>query len=194
VNEKKFDPRKLEKLNNPERLKDIPPDYVWDKLNKKEVDVFIEIGAGTAFFSVAFLQFANPAKIYACDVSEVMINWILENIVPKFPHIIPIKTEEYSIPLADATADLLYMINLHHELDNPALTLEEAYRLLKPGGNIFIVDWKKQDMNEGPPTKIRCLPEQLREQLLDAGFKNVHIFSELSKHFLLVAEKDYHRA
>ena len=192
MNEKKFDPRKLEKLNNPERLKDIPPDYVWDKLNKEEVDVFIEIGAGSAFFSVAFLQYAKPSKIYACDVSEVMINWIKENIVPKFPNIIPIKTEEYSIPLADATADLVFMINLHHELDNPALTLEEAYRLLKPGGNIFIVDWKKKEMNEGPPIKIRCLPEHVMEQLVKSGFKNVHIFNELSKHFLLVGEKNYH--
>jgi len=92
MNEKKFDPKKLEKLNNRNRLKDIPPDYVWDKLNIKETEVLVEIGAGTAFFSVAFFQHAKPWKIYACDVSEVMINWVKENIVPKFPNIIPVKT------------------------------------------------------------------------------------------------------
>ena len=189
MNEKKFDPKKLQKLNNPQRLKDIPPDYVWDKLNIEKADVLVEIGAGTAFFSIAFLQHAKPSKIYACDVSEVMINWVKENVVPMFPNITPVKTEEHSIPLDDAIADLVFMINLHHELDNPALTVEEAYRILKPSGNIFLVDWKKKNMVEGPPTQIRCLPEQVKEQLVDSGFKHVNIFSELPKHFLLVGEK-----
>ncbi len=189
MNEKKFDPKKLQKLNNPQRLKDIPPDYVWDKLHREKADVLVEIGAGTAFFTIAFLQRAKSSKIYACDVSEVMINWVKENVVPKFPAITPVKTEEHSIPLDDAIADLVFMINLHHELANPALTVKEAYRILKPGGNIFIVDWKKEDMDEGPPARIRCRPEQVKEQLVNAGFENVNIFSELAKHFLLVGEK-----
>ena len=41
MNEKKFDPKKLEKLNNRNRLKDIPPDYVWDKLYIKETEVLV---------------------------------------------------------------------------------------------------------------------------------------------------------
>ena len=189
MNEKKFDPKKLQKLNNPQRLKDIPPDYVWDKLNIEKADVLVEIGAGTAFFGIAFLPYAKALKIYACDVSEVMISWVKENVVPRFPNITPVKTEEHSVPLDDAIADLVYMINLHHELDNPNLTLEESYRILKPGGKIFIVDWKKKDMADGPPTQIRCLPDQVKEQLMNSGFKRVNIFSELPKHFLLIGEK-----
>ena len=194
MNEKKFDPKKLKKLNNPQRLKDIPPDYVWDKLNMENADVLVEIGAGTAFFSIAFLQHAKHAKIYACDMSEVMISWMKENIVQKFPDIIPVKTEEYSIPLDDGIADLVFMINLHHELDDPVLTIKEAYRILKPSGNIFIIDWEKKKMSEGPPLGIRCLPEQVKEQLVNSGFVHVNIFNELPKHFLLVGEKDHQLA
>ena len=191
MNEKKFDPKKLQTLNNPRKLKDIPPDYVWDKLNIEKTDVLVEIGAGTAFFSIVFLRYAKPSKIYACDLSEAMINWMKKNVVPKFPNITPVKTEEYSIPIDNGIADLVFTINLHHELDNPTLTLGEAYRILKPGGNIFIVDWKKNNMSEGPPNQIRCLPEQVKKQLVNSGFKHVSIFSELPKHFLLVAEKDH---
>ncbi len=190
MHEKKFDPKKLEKLNNPQRLQDIPPAYIWNKLNRYKSDVLIEIGAGTAFFSVAFLQHAKPSKMYACDVSEVMLNWIHDNIVPEFPGIIPVHSEENSVPLGDEIADVVFTINLHHELDNPALILAEAFRTLKPGGSVFIVDWKKQSMAEGPPTDIRCAPEQVMEQLLHAGFKNVDVFDELPKHFLLVGKKE----
>lgn len=191
MNEKKFDPKKLEKLNNPNRMKDIPPDYVWGKLSMVKPEVLVEIGAGTAFFSIAFLQHAKHSKIYACDVSEVMVNWVKENVVQKFPNIIPVKTEEHSIPLDDGIADLVFMINLHHELDNPTLTVKEAYRILKPGGNIFIIDWIKKNMDEGPPAKIRFFPEQVKEQLVNSEFIHVNIFSELSKHFLIVGKKDH---
>ncbi len=191
MNEKKFDPKKLHKLNNPQRLEDIPPDYVWDKLSIEKTDVLVEIGAGTAFFSIAFLQHAKPSKIYACDVSEIMIDWIEANVVPKHPNIIPVKTEEDSIPLDDEIADLVFMINLHHEIDNPTLILEESYRILKPRGNIFIVDWKKKDMDEGPPMQIRCLPEQVNKQMVNSGFKHVKIINKLPKHFLVVGKKEH---
>ena len=190
MNEKKFDPKKLEKLNNPNRLKDIPPEYVWDKLSIERPETLVEIGAGTAFFSIAFLQHTKQSKIYACDISEVMINWVKDNVSPKYPSIIPIKAEEHDVPLDDGIADLVFMICVHHELDNPSLTVKESHRILKPDGKIFVVDWKKIDMPEGPPERIRVLPERVKDQLANNGFKQVEIYNELQKHFLVVAEKN----
>lgn len=190
MHEKKFDPKKLKKLNNPERLQDIPPDYIWEKLHIEEPGVFVDLGAGTGFFSVAFLEKSKSSTIYACDTSEVMIRWINENISPEYPNIIPVKTEELSVPLEDGIADLVFMINLHHELDNPALTVAESYRLLKPGGKIFVADWKQEDMPEGPPAKIRFLPEQVKDHLTGAGFQQVESYNDLQKHFLVVGKKE----
>ena len=62
---------------------------------------------------------------------------------------------------------------------------------MKPGGEIFIVDWKKIDMDEGPPEKIRCSPEQVKEELKKSGFCFVYIYDELPKHFLVVAKKQH---
>ena len=190
MNDKKFDPKKLNKLNNPERLLDIPPDFIWEKLNIEKPGIFVEIGAGTAFFSIALLQKSKSSTIYACDLSEVMIKWMSENVSPKYPNIIPVKTEEHTVPLGDGIADLVFMINLHHELDNPSLTIEEANRILKPDGRIFVVDWKKEEMSEGPPVEIRCLPQQIKNLFLNTGFKQVDIFNQLQKHFLVVGQKD----
>lgn len=189
MNEKKFDPKKLQKLNDPQRLIDIPPGYICDKLNEKHPKVMVEIGAGTAFFSIAFLQELAPSSIYACDISEVMIAWVKENVISNYSNIIPVKSRENFVPLDDQIADLVFMINLHHELDNPSKTLGEAYRILKPQGEIFIVDWKKKEMAEGPPQKIRYFPEQVKKELIDSGFDAVCIFNDLQKHFLVVGKK-----
>ncbi len=187
--EKKFDPTHLAKLNNPDRLKVIPPSYLWDKLNLMSAKTIVEIGAGTAFFSIAIIPYAKPSVIYACDISDKMVNWIKENVSPNYPEIVPIKTEEHSIPLNSGIADLVFMINLHHELEEALLTLKEANRLLKPGATLLIVDWKKKDMKEGPPLNIRCEPDCVKKQLKDAGFTDIELFDDIPTHFVLVARK-----
>jgi ubiquinone/menaquinone biosynthesis C-methylase UbiE len=191
VHDRKFNPQKLQKLNNPDRLKDIPPDYIMGKLNLKESEVLVEIGAGTAFFSKAFLRQLDAKIVYACDLSETMLQWIKDNVTPKYPNIIPVKTGESTIPLEDRLADMVFSINLHHELENPGLMLKEAYRLLKPGGKICIVDWLKKEMAEGPPAEIRCFLGDVKAQVVQAGFGNVKDYEDLAKHFLVVGEKGH---
>ena len=190
MNDNNPDSQKINKLNNPGRLLDIPPEYIWNKLTIVKPDVLVDIGAGTGFFSVHFLNYTKNGKIFACDISDIMIQWMKNNICPKYSNIVPLKIEENVVPLEDGIADLVYMMNLHHELDNPEAILEESFRILKKNGTIFIVDWKKEDMSEGPPTHIRYLPEQVKDQLANVGFKNITIFDEMPKHFLVVAEKD----
>lgn len=187
MDEKKFDPKKLQKLNNPQRLIDISPAFIWDTLKIVNPTVFVEIGAGTGFFSVPFLQYLQHGKIYACDISDIMIDWMKKNVCIAHPEIIPVKMEENAVPLEAGIADLVYMINLHHELDDPKKILQETQRLLKPNGTIFIVDWKKEDMPEGPPTHIRCSSVQVKDELEGAHFKNVRTFDDMAKHFLVIA-------
>ncbi len=189
MNEKKFDVRKLHKLNDPDRLLDIPPAYIWSQLNISNPDVLADIGAGTGFFSVPFLRLSNGKKLYALDTSETMIEYMKTHVCPQNPGIVPLKMEESRVPLDDNTADLVFMINLHHELDNPPAILAESCRILKNAGQIFIVDWKKEDMDEGPPRHIRWESEQVKEQMKASNFKDIRLFDGLPKHFFLVGEK-----
>ncbi|SEA49058.1 Methyltransferase domain-containing protein [Desulfuromusa kysingii] len=189
MDNKKFNPKKLLKLNDPLRLLDIPPEYVCGQLTQQQPEVLVEIGAGTAFFSVAFHQQLHASTTYACDVSATMIAWMKENISPNHPHIIPVQSDESAVPLADEIAHLVLMINLHHELEDQGLVIKEAYRLLKPGGEIFIIDWKKEEMPHGPPVTIRCHPQDIEQQLTTAGFLDIKIFDEMKKHFLIIGQK-----
>lgn len=189
MKENKFNPSKLEKLNNLKRLQDLPPDFIWEKLKLDNANVLVEIGAGTAFFSIELLKKSNAEVVHACDISEVMIDWMKENITPNFPNIVPVKTSENIVPLADEIADLVFTINLHHELDDVAVTLQEAFRMLKPGGKILIADFKKDESIPGPPMHLRFLAEQVKEQLKNSGFRNIELYQELPKHFVVIAEK-----
>jgi len=189
MEERRFNPQLLEKLNNPERLKALAPDFIWERLNISTLQTMIDIGAGTGFYSIPFVNYYKESKLYACDLSDIMINWMEENVCPKYDNIIPVKMEEYSIPLQNNIADLVFMINLHHELKSPEKMLTDCYRLLKTGGKIAIADWKKEEMPDGPPIQIRYQTEEVKKHLLDTGFNNIEIYNELSMHYLIIAEK-----
>ena len=186
---KKFDIKKLEKLNNPNRLVTIPPEYIWGTLSLENCQSIVDIGAGTGLFSKAFYTCMKNGMVYAADISEKMIEWMCENIQIKNYSINPVLMEENSIPLEKEIADLVLMINLHHELNNPVSLLKEANRLLKPKGKIAIIDWKKEEMSSGPPLRIRVGSTIIKEQLHSAGFSNVKSDGGLPYHSFVYAEK-----
>ena len=62
-----------------------------------------------------------------------------------------VQTTENRVPLADGTADRVFLLNvLHHIWDEPA-ALGEILRLLAPGGRLVVVDFAQMDRPVGPP-------------------------------------------
>ena len=183
----KFDPKKLAKLNNSERFKILNPDIIWNALNLQSPQTLVDIGAGTGFFATAFLEKLDSGTIYACDASEVMIEWMQNNINNK--NIIPLKCSEEAVDLADGIADLVYMINVHHELLMPEKMILESYRLLKPKGKIAIIDWKNEEMGQGPPFGIRVSENTIIKQLDKTGFKNITSHKLLPLHSFITGQK-----
>jgi ubiquinone/menaquinone biosynthesis C-methylase UbiE len=150
----------------------------------------IDIGAGTGFFALLFSEKMKKGKVYACDISDEMLLWMEDNLPSESKgRVIPVKMEESSVSLPDDMADLVYMINLHHELKEPLRIIEESRRLLKKGGKLLIIDWKKEQTPEGPPMEIRVTEETIDSQMLKAGFRDVIKYAVLPYHYLLVGEK-----
>lgn len=189
MEEKKFNPQKLDRLNNPERLKDFPTDFVIKQTLLNNPEVIIDIGAGTGFFSIPFAKKFNACSIYACDISDIMLNWMKENIVNQHKNIIPTKMDENKVSLEDNIADFLFMVNLHHELESPEKMLKECYRLLKSEGTIAISDWRKEQSERGPSVELRYKQNDVVSQLVRAGFQEVQSFTDFPNNFLVIAKK-----
>jgi len=188
--EKKFDPKKLAKLNDPRRLEYLNPELIWEKVAIENPAVLIDIGAGTGFFALLFGRKMQKGKVYACDISDELLAWMNDNLPAESKGIvIPVKMEESSVPLPDSVADLVYMINLHHELEEPLRILAESRRLLKEGGKLMIIDWKREETPEGPPLEIRVAEETIEDQMLASGFANIKKHAVLPYHHFLICEK-----
>ena len=187
---KKFDPKMLAKLNDPKRLEYLNPDVIWEKAGLSSPQVLIDIGAGTGFFALLFSKKMGKGKIYACDISEEMLAWMNNNLPLESKRIvIPVKMEENSVPLSDGTADLVYMINLHHELEEPLRVLKESHRLIRKGGKLMIIDWKKEETPEGPPLGLRVTELTIESQMSKSFFSNISKYAVLPYHHFLLGEK-----
>ena len=186
----KFDPAKLAKLNDPGRFETLKPDAMWAAFGIEAPSVLVEIGAGTGMFAAEFARRAPGAIVYAADMSGEMVDWMGRH-RPEVAdgRVVPVRSEESAVPLDDAIADGVYMINLHHELAEPEAIYAEAYRLVRPGGRVLVVDWAPADTPKGPPLRVRAATEDLVRHLESAGFARVAVHDVLPWHSVVTASR-----
>jgi len=186
----KFDIRKLERLNDPGRFESLDPDRMWDAIGVPSPREIVEIGAGTGLFASRFAALAPGAVVYAVDIEAVMVEWVRAN-RPEVAagRIVPVLATEIRVPLDDRVADVAVMINLHHELADPAGTYAEAHRLLRDGGTLLVVDWAPGNTEHGPPQAIRASAEVLAAAIAAAGFMAVTVHPSLKWHSMLTGLK-----
>ncbi len=156
--ERKFDPARLERLNDPERLEELPPDVLWEVLAAPPSGTVVEVGAGTGLIASEFIELSPDVIIVTADVEQMMHDWMMEH-RPEVAEgrMVPLLAEEVHIPLADESVDAVYTVSLHHELHEPEASYREAWRITRPGGPILVVDWDARHMAKGPPLEIRLL-------------------------------------
>ncbi len=136
-----------------------------------------DVGSGTGFFAIPAAELVGPkGRVYAVDLSVEMLE-DLQTKLRKAPsrNVEALRSTEDRIPLPDASVEFVFMACVLHELDGPG-TLLEARRILRPKGRLGIVDWKKEEMEFGPPKAHRLDEEEARRVLEDAGFTATRTF------------------
>jgi SAM-dependent methyltransferase len=100
-------------------------------------DTLVGLGSG---LGTDWLQYArHGAKVIACspvaaELALVRRNFELRGLSGRFLH-----AEPTSLPLADASADVVCVTGLLHEVPEPSHIVAETFRILKPGGKVVAV-------------------------------------------------------
>jgi SAM-dependent methyltransferase len=190
VPHEKFDIAKLERLNDVGRFEYLDPQLMWDAAATPDARTIVEIGAGTGLFACRFAELAPDAEVFAVDVEPVMVRWMFQHRSAALSgRLHPILAEETKIPLPTGDADLVLMINVHHELADSRSSYGEALRLLKIGGTLLVADWRLGDTGSGPSQAARASAEQISQILSSVGFCQVTTHEGLPRHSLLTATK-----
>jgi len=76
-----------------------------------------------------------------------------------------------SSKIPEASVDADFLVNILFQNKKRENIMQEAARLLKKGGKLVVVDWKKINIPFGPPLEIRVEPESIKSTALKINLK-----------------------
>lgn len=184
----KFDPHELARLCNPERRRRQPAEGALKALKLTKGEVFVDLGCGPGYFLVPAARRVTAA--WGFDISPEMLRAAGQAArAARLANVHLRRMGESAIPMPAGKADAVLMANVLHELASPAKLLREIHRVLRPGGRLLVVDWKRERAPFGPPLHERIGRERARKLLLSAGFGKVTVLQVYKYHYALLADK-----
>lgn len=173
MSDRRFDPAKADKLEDPQRTHWLPPGAVMARMEVEPGWTVADVGAGTGFFARPLARaVGSGGRVVAIDAQREMLARLLVTLAEAggSERIDPVLAEADALPLADDACDGALLAHLWHELDDPVGVAREARRIVRPGGRVAILDWQPVEPPPGPPFDHRVGPESARDALATAGW------------------------
>lgn len=104
-----------------------------------------DLGAGTGTLAVRLAP--HVKRVYAVDSSPEMLG-ALGARVSGVANIEVVPGEMESLPLEAASVDVAIMLLVLHYVPEPRRALSEAFRVLRPGGRLVVVDMREHEREE----------------------------------------------
>jgi len=112
-------------------------------LDLKSGDHIADVGAGTGFYlKLLHHKVAPTGKIYAVELAPKFIEFIkARSVAENLPNVIASKGGLDTTNLPSSSVDMVFVCDTYHHFDQPAQMLKDFFRILKPGGELVIVDF-----------------------------------------------------
>ena len=123
----------------------------------------VEIGCGYGTFTIPASTLIK-GEILAFDIESEMIEVVKQKAIEKGVNNIVLENRDIlsnTTGLPNVSVDYVILFNLLHN-ETPKDFLNEAYRILKPGGKLGIIHWRSDvETPRGPDLTIRPKPEEI---------------------------------
>lgn len=156
-------------------------------MNLKPDAVLADIGAGSGYYSFRISPMVPQGRVVAVDIQPEMLDFLkrksaelsITNVEPHLGAIDDVKLPANSL-------DGALMVDAYHEFSHPKEMLASLFKAFKPGGRIYLLEFRGED----PKVPIKALHKmteaQARLEFEGAGFKFVRNDPSLPwQHFLV---------
>ena len=123
------------------------PDRVMEDLNLEPGDEVADVGCGRGYFTFRIAKaVGEKGKVLAVDISDRAVRSVRERAQrEKLDHVKALKSDpaDAKLPAGEMDAALLCLVLHHASEDDRQPLVESIARGLKPGGYLFVLDFRK---------------------------------------------------
>ncbi|MEO5335202.1 MAG: class I SAM-dependent methyltransferase [Magnetococcus sp. YQC-5] len=193
-----FDPARAASLLDPQQR------FVADPLALvREMGILpgmkvVDLGCGPGFFTHALLEAVGEnGRVVAVELQEPIFAFLRERL-GGHPRLNMIQADLLNTGLETGGWDAVFVAFTLHEVQ-AAAALVEIRRILRPGGLLAVLDWghartcpeREPGRHAGPPEEERLLPGVLRQQLVEAGWRETAYGERLGGcHYWVTAQSE----
>lgn len=157
----------------------INSDLLKEVLPLKSGSVVLDLACGKGTYSMFLSEIVgDTGLIYAVDLWEEGLQLIGKELEKKdIANILPILNDvTKKIEIDDYSVDVCLMATVLHdfeEMNKSNAVLEQVKTILKPGGHLAVIEFKKIDGPPGPPKKIRLSEDETEKMVSVYEFKKI---------------------
>lgn len=170
------------------------PERIIGLLEIQKGSVIADFGAGHGYFTLPLGRATGPdGRVYAIDIQKAGLTVIRTK--AKLEHLLQIELiwSDLDRPngsqLKEASVDLVLMANILFQSEKKIDILQEAYRVLKPGGRAVLIESKPDEPSFGPPVSLRVSAETVQKAAAHTGLAFEREISVGSHHYGLIFRK-----
>jgi ubiquinone/menaquinone biosynthesis C-methylase UbiE len=177
-------------LERGEREQEEAPSKAIDAIDLPPEAVIADIGAGSGYYSFRLSPKVPRGKVIAVDIQPEMLDFLRRKASELgVTNVEPHRGEIDDLKLPSGSLDAALLVDSYHEFSHPREMLASLHHALKPGGRIFLVEFRGEDPRVPIKPLHKMTEAQARLELESAGFRFAANLRPLPWQHLLVFER-----
>ena len=157
-------------LERSEREKEENVSSLIKNMKIKSNEVIADIGAGSGYHAFRIASLVTNGLVYAVDIQPEMLMAIEKT--KEFEKVENIKTilgTEKTVELPKNSVDKILMVDVYHEFSFPVEMINSIKNVLKPNGELFLIEYRAEDLKVPIKRIHKMTEEQAVKEMKAAG-------------------------
>jgi ubiquinone/menaquinone biosynthesis C-methylase UbiE len=178
-------------LERAERESEERPQQTIAALEIRPGQTIADLGAGSGYYTFRIAPLVGPdGKVLAIDVEPTMLRVVAERARrERIANVETVRSSPSDPNLSAGSVDLLFMVDVYHELEYPYEMLRKVHAALRPDGRVALIEYRAEDPQVMIKAVHKMSERQIVKELEAAGFRHVKTVRSLPLQHLVIFEK-----
>ncbi len=177
-------------LERAEREQEERPDLVLQALKLQPGDLVGDIGCGTGYFSWRMAQaVGEKGLVYGVEIQKEMLALLDSQMKHRGVRNVKGVHGTTTDPKLPALVDLVLMVDVYHEFDQPFEMMEAICKQLKPGGRVVFIEYRGEDPSVPIKPLHKMTEAQVKKEMTALPLEHVETLKTLPRQHLIIFRK-----